>query len=148
MPAPLALLAYPMPNTPPDAADAPDLDISQQSYRFSVSWQAPNGRTYEGAFVHRCPTVGETVAIEAAHARRTDGQPLPERLQEMALMIEHLEVTLKQRPAWARPVADIPFPALLSAVAEEAAAHLRRFCGLHDGAGDGAGVAETGGDAA
>lgn len=113
-------------------AAGPDAALGEQSYTYDINWQSPAGRTYSGRFTHRCPTVGETIAIEAAVARRTEGAELSGGMRDHALMIEHLEVTLKQRPDWAKPVADIPHLALLSAVAKEAAAHLRCFFGPQD----------------
>lgn len=101
----------------------------QQTYAFELTWTAPNGQKYDGRFVHRCPTVGESVAIEIALAERMKGAVTAESARDMAMMLEHLRITLKERPPWAASVDDIPHAALLNAVAEEVAAHLGRFHG-------------------
>ncbi len=86
--------------------------------RFSISHQDRQGRTREGVFLYRRPSLRDLLRIEAERARLCEGQPVDREFQVLASMLARLKVVLREVPTWLRwdEVEDL---GLLTRISEE-----------------------------
>lgn len=70
--------------------------------RFSFSYADARGRTWEGVFLWRRPTVRDLIRIEAERARLCEGQALDPAYTVLATMLARLKVVLRETPTWCR----------------------------------------------
>jgi len=82
----------------PSEARQPGEPIREK--RFSLQYVDPHGRTYEGTFFYRRPSLRDLLRIEAERARLCEGQALEREFLVLAAMIARLKVVLREVPRW------------------------------------------------
>ncbi len=70
--------------------------------RFSLSHVDGSGRTWDGVFLYRRPSLRDLLRIEAEKARLTEGQTVDREFLVLASMMARLKVVLPDVPAWLR----------------------------------------------
>ena len=82
----------------PSEAKQPGEPIREK--RFSLQHVDPHGRTFEGMFFYRRPSLRDLLRIEAERARLCEGQALEREFLVLAAMIARLKVVLREVPRW------------------------------------------------
>lgn len=105
---------------------------SNESYPFTISWKAPNGKLWEGKFVNRILNVGQRQMVGILRAKMCDGVPynsLDDMTNEINLMLSHLAISLTEKPEWADRLENLVEIALVQEIYMEVLSHEAFFRG-------------------
>ncbi len=124
---------------PPDVQQEADPQTdprNQKEYTFSFRYKAPHSKkVYAGRFTNRVLSIAQRQMVGMLRARYAGGTPFVELdifTVELNAMLAHLEVSLTDRPDWAKKLTELHDWKLLQALWAEVALHEATFCGWGD----------------